>query len=445
MRLFRSISFRLAVAWRNGLWMLPALIVAFGVVLAALLVFIDPDMTGLQAFAPRVFTVSADGARGVLTAIATSMLSVAGLVFSITITTLALTSQQFTSRVLRTFVRDRGNQVVLGVFLGVFAYCLVVLRAVRSPYSGAGYVPELALLVGIGLAFVGVGFLIYFIDHVARSIQASAIISRVAAETMRVLRAGGQPPEEPAPHAVRTERDAASSVLDAAGEGYVGEIDALSLGKLAAERGWRIRMLVTVGHFVVAGDDLLCVSSDDGEPPAIGEHDAATLRKAISQGPTGEIEADPGFGIRQLVDIALKALSPGINDVTTALNCVDYLGAVLLVASEHASPYVIWSDDHGEARVVVLTRGFPDLLREALDQIRENGAAQFVVLLRLLGVLSRLAEHTHDAARREHLRAHVGKIEEAARRRLSAPAEADLVGSRAAELLVRLSSAVTGA
>ena len=167
MTALRTAAFRLASAWRRSLWVLPALVVLAGVALAGVLAYVDPGVSALQSAAPRILTVSPDSARGVLTAIATSMLSVAGVVFSITIATLSLTSQQFTSRVLRTFVRDRGNQLVLGVFLGVFAYCLVVLRFVSSPSKGPGYAPQLAVLVGIGLAFVGVGFLIYFIDHVA--------------------------------------------------------------------------------------------------------------------------------------------------------------------------------------------------------------------------------------------------------------------------------------
>jgi uncharacterized membrane protein len=192
-----GLPFRLGHAWRNGLWLLPALVVTAAVALAVVLVTVDPNVTPLQAVSHRLLTVSPNGARGVLTAIATSMLSVAGVVFSITIATLSLTSQQFTSRVLRTFVQDRGNQLVLGVFLGVFAYCLVVLRAVREPSNAPGHVPQLALLVAFGLAMAGVGFLIYFIDHIATSIQASNIISRVADETMTSLRSGG--PEEPAP------------------------------------------------------------------------------------------------------------------------------------------------------------------------------------------------------------------------------------------------------
>ena len=440
MTVVRSAAFRLASAWRRSLWVLPALVVLAGVVLAVALVFADPGVSTLQAVAPRIFTVSPDGARGVLTAIAMSMLSVAGVVFSITIATLSLTSQQFTSRVLRTFVRDRGNQLVLGVFLGVFAYCLVVLRSVSSPADGPGYAPQLAVLVGVGLAYVGVGFLIYFIDHVAGSIQASTIISRIAAETMHVLAQGGRGREGPIPEALRLHCESGAGVVPAHESGYVREVDLHSLGELAAGRGWRIRLLTIVGRFAAEGDDVLCVVDDAGGPCDLSADDERQLLSAVRQSPAGEIHADPAFGVRQLVDIALKALSPGVNDVTTALTCIDYLGAVLLVAHDHTSSHAVWSDEQGTPRVLASQRGFEDLLGQAFDQIRESGAAQLAALLRLLDALERLEKYAHDAQRRAQLAAQARQIVEAARRGLSSPFEQDIVASRADLLLEKLAA-----
>ena len=437
MSALRTAAFRLTSAWRRSLWVLPALVVLAGVVLAVVLAYVDPGVSALQSAAPRVFTISPDSARGVLTAVATSMLSVAGVVFSITIATLSLTSMQFTSRVLRTFVRDRGNQLVLGVFLGVFAYCLVVLRFVSSPSKGPGYAPQLAVLVGIALAFVGVGFLIYFIDHVAGSIQASTIISRIAGETMRVLGQDGRGCEGPIPGALRLDCESGAGVVHAHENGYVREVDLRSLGELAAERGWRVRLLTNVGRFAAEGDEILCVADDAGAGE-LSADDERQLLRAVRQSPAGEIHADPAFGVRQLVDIALKALSPGVNDVTTALTCIDYLGAVLLVAHEHDSSHAVWSDEDGTPRVVASLRGFEDLLGQAFDQIRENGAAQVAALLRLLNALERLERYAHDAQRRAQLAAQVRQIVETARRGLSSPFEQDIVAARAVRLLQKL-------
>ncbi len=433
-----TLVFRLLSAWRRSLWVLPALVVLAGIVAAGVLVFVDPGTSALQALAPRLFTVSPDGARGVLTAIATSMLSVAGVVFSITIATLSLTSQQFTSRVLRTFVRDRGNQLVLGVFLGVFAYCLVVLRAVRSPADGEGYVPQLAVLVGIVLALVGVAFLIYFIDHVAGSIQASTIISRIAAETMQVLRERAGDLDGPPPGALLGSAGSGSVTVQTEADGYVREVDLRSLGELASQRHWRVQVLPTLGDFVAAGDDLLRVSSDSGESFALEEEPSAELRAAVRQAPSSEIYADPAFGVRQLVDIALKALSPGVNDVTTATTCIDYLGAVMIVAGEHPGSSVVWTDDHDEARVLLRHRGFDELIGQAFDQIRENAGAQVAPLLHLLDALERLAGREHTALRRDLLTVQVRRLKETARRGLTAPHEIGLVESRAAAVLALL-------
>jgi uncharacterized membrane protein len=438
MSLVRSLAFRTASAWRRSLWVLPALVVLAGVALAWVLALVDPGVSALQSVSPRIFSVSPDSARGVLTAIATSMLGVAGVVFSITIATLSLTSLQFTSRVLRTFVRDRGNQLVLGAFLGVFAYCLVVLRFVSSPSEGLGYAPELAVLVGIGLAFVGVGFLIYFIDHVAGSIQASTIISRIAGETIRVLGQDGRGSEGPIPDALRLDCESGACVVHAHESDYVREVDLRSLGELAAERGWRIRLLTNVGRFAAKGDEMLCVADDAGGPCELSAEEERKLLRAVRQSPAAEIQADPGFGVRQLVDIALKGLSSGVNDVTTALTCIDYLGAVLLVAHEHDRSHVVWSDEDGTPRVVAPQCSFEDLLGQAFDQIRENGAAQMVALLRLLDALERLERYAQHAQRRAQLSAQVRQIMETARRGLSSPSEQDIVGARAALLLEKL-------
>jgi uncharacterized membrane protein len=419
---------------------LPALVVAAGVVIAWVLVLVDPSISGLQSAMPRLFTVSPDGARGLLTAIATSMLGVAGVVFSITIATLSLTSQQFTSRVLRTFVRDRGNQLVLGVFLGVFAYCLMVLRAVPSSAGGAASVPQLAVFVGLALAFVGVAFLIYFIDHVAASIQASSIVSRIAKETIAVLRRQDLEPGADIPEVLRFGCDTDEGVVHAGEDGYVTAVDKRGLGGLAARNGWRVRVLLKIGRFATRGDPLLCVRGDDGDPVRLRAEAAARLRRGVDQTSSGEIHSDPSFGIRQLVDIALKALSPGVNDVTTALTCIDYLGAVLVVANDHDQRFDVWRDHRDEPRVVVLGRGFDELLGEAMDQIRENGARQVAALQRLIDALERLADRAGTTGRREQLAGQARQVKEAARRELSSPGEADLVSARVDALLLRLST-----
>ena len=186
---------------RASFWFTPTLIVLASMVAAMVLVEVDSWQSAeLAQWSPRLFGAGADGSRAMLSAIATSMVTVAGVVFSITIVTLSLTSTQYSPRVLRNFMRDAPTQVVLGVFVGVFAYCLVVLRTIRGGDEGA-FIPSLSVLAGMGYAFVGIAVLIFFIHHVARSIQASAILARIAADTAAAIdqlfpqELAGAPPE----------------------------------------------------------------------------------------------------------------------------------------------------------------------------------------------------------------------------------------------------------
>lgn len=169
---------------RASLWFVPSLIVAVSIALAVALIGADSaESKQWLASWPRLFGAGAAGARGMLSTIAGSMMTVMGVTFSMTLVTLALASSQYTSRILRNFMRDRVTQVVLGIFAGIFTYCLIVLRTIRSGDEG-GYVPSLAVFFGVVLAIGGVGILIFFIHHIASSIQASSIIASVAEETM---------------------------------------------------------------------------------------------------------------------------------------------------------------------------------------------------------------------------------------------------------------------
>ena len=173
---------------RTSLWFVPTLLISGAVALAVGLVEVNSSMDGerLAERWPRLFGAGAEGARAMLSAIASSMITVAGVTFSITVVALALASSQYTSRILRNFMRDRANQTVLGVFVGVFAYCLVVLRTIRGGDEGM-FVPALAVLVAVLLAFVAIGFLIFFIHHIAASIQATSIIEAAAGETLQAV------------------------------------------------------------------------------------------------------------------------------------------------------------------------------------------------------------------------------------------------------------------
>lgn len=307
----------------SSFWFVPAAIVLGAVGLATVLIVVDTTFLQIAMW-PLVFGAGAAGSRGLLTAVASSMITVAGVVFSVTIVALSLTSSQYTSRVLRNFMRDRVNQVVLGVFVGIFAYCLVVLRTIRGPEEGA-FVPSLAVLTGLGLAFVGIACLIYFIHHIAMSIQASSIIAAVAQETNAAVdhlfpeELGEEAEEEAGGYLARSLTEQTWSAVPAVKSGYIASIGHDAILALARDRKVILRMERAIGDFVVAGTALASVAG----PGGLDDETTAELNAVYVVSRQRTVQQDAAFGIRQIVDIALKALSPGINDTTTAVMCVE--------------------------------------------------------------------------------------------------------------------------
>jgi uncharacterized membrane protein len=407
---------------RSSLWFIPSLLVIGAVVLA--LGFVEIDASGewdyLRDRYPRMFGSGAAGSRGMLSAIASSMITVAGTAFSITIVALALASSQYTSRILRNFMRDRANQTVLGTFLGIFVYCVVVLRTIRSGDEGA-FVPSLAVLFGVVLALVGIGCLIFFIHHIALSIQAGSIIKSAADETIEAIdRLFPEGMGEAAAPDVGPAPEPTSAVwrpIPARETGYVQAVDGDGLLRLACERGAVVRMERGVGEFVVEGTPLVAIAGgggrDGGGSPDDGLADAVAALYTVGRERT--TVQDAGFGVRQIVDIALKALSPGINDTTTAVTCVQYLSAVLARLAARRLPDPCRADG-GELRVITRGPTFPGLLGEALDQIRRNAEGNVAVLLALLEALEVVAGRTRDAGRLVAIARQVERIAEVARR-----------------------------
>jgi uncharacterized membrane protein len=402
---------------RTSFWFVPALIVIGAVSLAVGLIAVDTSTDlNVDERWPLIFGSGASGSRGLLTAVASSMITVAGVVFSITIVALSLTSSQYTSRVLRNFMRDRRNQVVLGVFVGIFAYCLVVLRTIRGG-DEIVFVPSMSVLGGLGLAFVGIGFLIYFIHHISISIQASSIIAAAAEETIVAI--DHLFPDELGDSIDETITDSRLACLEsmtwtdikATKTGYIESVHGNALLDLAKKHECIIRMQRGIGEFVVAGSPLLSIAELNGPL----EEATADLNTIFIISRHRTVDQDAGFGIRQIVDISLKALSPGVNDTTTAVMCVDYLAAILskLANRGTASDYRL---DEGKLRVIARGPCFESLLAEAFDQIRQNAESNVAVLARQLQALEIIACQTTQRQRRQALRIHAELINEVAAR-----------------------------
>jgi uncharacterized membrane protein len=348
---------------------------------------------------PRIFGVGADGSREMLAAIATSMITVAGVVFSITIVALSQASTQFSPRVLRNFMRDTPTQVVLGVFVGNFAYCLLVLRTVRG--GSEAFIPALAVLGGMVYAFLAISLLIYFIHHVAQSIQASSIVERIfddAAGAIDHMFPDGVGPEPQVDEAARHQLPERWSSVTSRRKGYVTAIAPAPLMELAVDTGRLVRLQVGVGGFVRQGAVLAEFSGGD----EVSEADAERLRRCIALDRQRTPEQDPAFGIQQLVDVAVKALSPGINDPTTACMCLDQIGALVLRLSNRQmpGPYRV---REGTLRVIAPAPSYAELVALAFDATINHSRGDVQVLARVLDQLQAAERCVSDGARRRSL------------------------------------------
>ena len=413
---------------RSSFWFVPAMIVVGAVGLATVLIAIDTNIElHFDRRWPLFFGSGAAGSRGLLTAVASSMITVAGVVFSINIVALSLTSSQYTSRVLRNFMRDRINQAVLGVFVGIFAYCLVVLRTIRGGDEGA-FVPSLAVLGGLALAFVGIAFLIYFIHHISLSIQASSIIAAAAEETIAAIdhlfpKGLGDDADEDFDGTIAACAVQTWFAVAAPRTGYIESIDGDSLVVLARKHETIVRMERGIGEFVVEGAPLISVAG----PSEPDNEVMAELKMVFVISRQRTVRQDAGFGIRQIVDVAMKALSPGVNDTTTAVMCVDYLGAILsrLAIRTIATAHRL---DHGVLRVIARGPSFESLLSDAFDQIRQNAEGNVAVLTRQLQSLETIAGWTTSIRRRQALRQQANLIAAVANLTIRSPHDSAGVG-----------------
>ncbi|MEO8847507.1 MAG: DUF2254 domain-containing protein [Casimicrobiaceae bacterium] len=402
------------IAIRSSLWFVPTLMVGGAVALALTLVQIDKHYAFNWATPyPLLFGAGAEGSRQMLSTIASSMITIAVLTFSLTIAALVTASAQYTSRILRNFMRDRRNQVVLGSFVGIFTYCLVVLRTIRSGDEGA-FVPSLAVFAGLLLALLGIGVLVFFIHHIATSIQASTIIASITGETLAAIdkrfpknaKDRGNAGEDVMP--VMSAMGVAVShrqVVRSNTRGYVQNIDISGIVKLAVKYGAIVQVDVPPGGFVARHVRLLTITTEC----ELDDETLKALRDGISIRSFRTIDQEFGFGIRQLVDIALKALSPGINDTTTAVMCVDHLAAIVMQIANRPMPVCHRSED-GVLRLALPGWSFDEIVETAFDQIRNNASGNVAIIEHLLGAISASAEATNDDHRWDTLELHLGMV-----------------------------------
>lgn len=419
---------RVTKLWENAstsYWFVPAVIAIFSIGLGFLLLEVDRRVGADTLDEVRwVYTGGPDGARELLATVAGSMITVAGVVFSITIVVLSLASSQLGPRILRNFMSDRVSQVVLGTFTGTFLYSLVVLRTIRG--TGDGYdafIPQVAVSAGVLLAAVAMGVLIYFIHHIALLIQAPHAIASVAREMDHTIdrmfpgSMGHPEPERDPRDDLPPDFAKQSAVVSARGTGYLQAVDVDRLIRTAKEDDLVVRLFSRPGHFVFEGADLARVWPRERVDREVEE----AVNEALILGPERTPTQDVEFAVRQMVEIAVRALSPSLNDPFTAMTCVDQLGARLLRLARCRFPDAYRYDDRGRLRVVTDPNSFPGVMDAAFDQLRQNAGRAPAVLLRILETLATLAGHARDAPVRESIRHHAIMLHRAAHAEVREP------------------------
>ncbi|OSI60281.1 formate C-acetyltransferase glycine radical [Bradyrhizobium canariense] len=401
-------------------WLVPMVMVLCSLIGAFTLVHIDQSNTVyLSDLQSWMYDGGATGARTLLGTVAGATIGVAGTVFSITIAALSLAAGQMGPRLLRNFTRDRGNQFTLGMLLGTFCYALVVLRSIRTEPEG-GFVPHLSLSVGILLALACVAMLVYFVGHVAGRINVETVVELVSEDLRSAMRQ--LTVQDPQPKPPPGEYWIGSLPLKDSRRGYLQHLDEEGLATWAAKHRATIRLLIGPGDYVFPGATVALVN-----PPVDGAE--AAIRNATALGATSSIASDLRFAVRQLVEVAVRALSPGINDPHTALSVLDRLGAALcdLVPLHLPSGVSI----RGSQPVLVVPHvQYDQLLGTMFHMIRQSAGAQPAISIRMIEVMTQVASCERDASRLAALSHHADLVLADARRLIAARSDREDVERR---------------
>ncbi len=373
----------LAESMRDGLWFIPLCMIVGAWVLSLLLTRYDRS----EHRPPFGFRGDATSAQDLLTTVAAATLTMTTLVVSITIVALQLASQQFSPRVMRTFFRDRGTKVALGVFLGTTVYAMLVLRVV-TPESARDteFVPASAVSAAFFLMLASLAAFLYYLHHVAHSIRAVYIMDSVAAETRAAISGTYAAIDALGPEEWPT-RPPDLILTSEQPPGALVTIDEDDLLDLAEARRVRIRLLPYVGDYLPSGAPLAEVWSDDATTPAIAP---AELVRLLGLGRERTMRQDVAFGFRQLVDMADKALSPAINDPTTAIQALDRIHDLLRRLAAAPEPCGLHRDHDGLARVIIPVHSWEHIVQLAFDEIRHYGSPSLPVHRRMRAVLDDL-------------------------------------------------------
>ncbi|MBE9242390.1 DUF2254 domain-containing protein [Synechocystis salina] len=400
----------------SSFWFVPTLMVMLAIALSFITIWIDHNQkVTIVEKIDWAYSLGPSGSRAILSTIAGSMVTVATTAFSITIVALQLASSQFGPRLLRNFMQDTGNQIVLGTFISTFVYSLMVLRTVNGVEKDE-FVPHLAVTIGIALAIASVGVLIYFIHHSASSIQVNQVIKQVGNDLdvaidrlfpEKIGRSTLNQPQEKSLAAIPTDFDQFSCPIKTIFSGYIQGIDDNQLMQIATDNNLLFWVQQRPGRFVIKGSELVQVFPEE----KVNKKLIAQINNAFVLGSQRTEQQDMEFPIDQLVEIAVRALSPGINDPFTAIRCIDQLSAALCHLAQREMPSPYRYDDQNQLRIIAKPISFTDATDAAFNQIRQYGKSSVAVTMRLLEAITAIAPFTHRTSDRTTLLRHADMIE----------------------------------
>lgn len=404
-------------AVRSSYWFVPSLMALGGILLGGIMIWVDASLgaswiEGLGWYQQ----VRTDGAREVLSTIAGSMVTVAGVVFSITIVALSYASSQYGPRVLTNFMDDRGNTVTLGTFIATFLYSLMVLRTIRG--GEEDFVPQYSVIVGLLLAVCSIGVLIYFIHHVLQSIHINHVVERIGRQLIDDARTrfprliGSGTPEE---KAQSTELTGEMAVTTSDRTGYIQALDGDTLLRIAQEADVLIRLRYRPGDFVMEGRGLVDIAPRSRWSD---EQDDA-LRDCFTVGAKRTPDSDLMFLVSELVEIAARALSPGVNDPMTAVTCLDWLGAGGTEFATRELPSAVRSDDTGTPRLIAIPDDFRSFVARSFSRLRQYVATDTIAALHFLRVIGEVGAACREADQLDALRTEVSRFAELAKEKLA--------------------------
>ncbi len=434
---------------RSSYWFLPSLMTLAGFLLSGLMILVDIRAgANLLSELPLLYLNQPDGARAVLSTIAGSMITVAGVTFSITIASVVYASSQYGPRILTNFMQDRGNQVTLGTFIATFVYCLLVLRTVRSANesveSGPGsdaFVPHLAVVGGIVLALLSVAVLIYFIHHIAAAIALPNVVARIGRRVLdqierlyprrlgRPMMNASEPPRLPEGFV----QDAYS--VKAGSTGYIQTLDADALLHLASEHDLIIRALFRPGNFMSDGQTLLLAWPGE----RVTDELADALRHTFAWGHQRTSIQDVLFPMDELVEVAARALSPGVNDPFTAMNCLDWLGAAVMELSCRDIPDTRRVDEAGKLRVITHPVDSVDFIDGVFGQLLPYVQTDRNASLHMMKILAQVAQRTDETDEKERIAYYADCLREASAADIFGPRDREEMTRRHAVILEVLS------